>query len=439
MYEKISREMMEFIRQHPSCYHVTAGFGEMLEEAGFQLLQEGQSWRLQPGENYYVTRNGSSLIAFRIPEKAFCNFQIVASHGDSPGFKVKEKPELQVDGHYVELNVEKYGGMLCAPWFDRPLSVAGRAVVRTREGIRTRLVHLDRDLLMLPNVAIHMERKLNDGYTYNAQKDMIPLLGDEASEGAFGRLLAEELQVEEQDILSTDLFLYNRVPGTVWGANREYISCTRLDDLQCAYAAVKGLLAGGHPESVSVCCVFDNEEVGSGTKQGAASTFLRDTLERICMSAGRSPEEYRMLIANSFMLSADNAHAVHPHHLDKADPTNRPYMNRGVVIKFNANQKYTTDAVSAAVFREICRHAEVPVQTYINRSDVPGGSTLGNISNHQVSLNTVDIGLAQLGMHSPYETAGVRDTEYMLQAVQEFYSTLVLSGEMGQYFLKRDK
>ncbi|MBO5484629.1 MAG: M18 family aminopeptidase [Lachnospiraceae bacterium] len=434
MYEKVSREMMEFIQKSPSCYHVVQNFCEMLGSEGYQELQEENKWRLEKGGKYYITRNDSSLIAFQIPDGEIKNFQIAASHSDSPSFKVKENPDIKVDGHYVELNTEKYGGMICAPWFDRPLSVAGKAVVRSTDGVCSRLVHIDRDLVMIPNVAIHMNHKLNDGYTYNAQKDMIPLFGDETAEGSFRKLLAENLGVPEEDILSTDLFLYTRMPGTVWGANREFISCTRLDDLQCAYASIRGLLAGGHPESISVCCVFDNEEVGSGTKQGAASTMMQDVLERICICLGKDREEYKMLVANSFMLSADNAHAVHPHHLDKADPTNRPYMNRGVVIKYNANQKYTTDSVSAAVFQEICRKAGVPVQSYVNRSDVPGGSTLGNIANRQVSLNTVDIGLPQLAMHSPYETAGIRDTWYLIQAVTAFYSTAILKAD-GQYKL----
>lgn len=437
MYEKVSQEMLHFIENSPSCYHVVENFSGMLEKAGYQKLNETEPWQMKKNGRYYVTRNGSSLIAFQIPDGEIRNFQITASHSDAPCFKVKESPDVEKDGHYLQLNTEKYGGMILAPWLDRPLSVAGRVAVRFRHGVELRLLHIDRDLLLIPNVAIHMERKLNEGYSFNPQKDLLPLLGSEKGKGRFRQLLAEELKVQEKDILSTDLFLYNRMPGVIWGADREFISSPRLDDLQCAYAAVQGLLAGGHPESVSVCCIFDNEEVGSSTKQGAASTFLQDVLERICISTGKGREEYKMLIANSFMLSADNAHAVHPAHTDKADPTNRPYMNRGVVIKYNANQKYTTDAVSAAIFQEICRNADVPVQSYVNRSDIPGGSTLGNISNRQVSLNTVDVGLAQLAMHSPYETAGVKDTWYLIQAITAFYNTIILKekSEDGRYQL----
>lgn len=425
MDQKISQTMMDFIQAHPSCYHVAEGLAQILEESGFERLYENERWELQAGRDYYVMRNGSSLIGFRIPEGAAGNFQIAASHSDSPSFKIKEHPEMKVAGHYIELNVEKYGGMLCAPWFDRPLSIAGRVMVRTDQGLETRTINFDRDLVMLPNLAIHMDRSLNDGYTYNAQKDMIPIWGDEKAEGTFLAMAAEQAGVEEKDLISTDLFLYNRMPGTIWGAHREYISSPHLDDVQCAYASIRALVEGGHRDSISVCSVFDNEEVGSATKQGAASGFLKDTLDRIADCLGKDAEDFRMMLSESFMISADNAHAAHPNHLDKADPTNRPYMNEGIVIKYNANQRYTTDAVSAAVFQEICRRADVPVQSYVNRSDVPGGSTLGNIASHQVSINMVDIGLAQLAMHSPYETAGVKDTSYLIRALREFYSTKI--------------
>ncbi len=425
MDEEISREMMKFIQDHPSCYHVAEGLAQMLEQNGFHRLYENERWDLKRGEKYYVLRNGSSLTGFRLPKKEPGNFQIVASHSDSPSFKIKENPEMKTAGHYIELNTEKYGGMLCAPWFDRPLSIAGRVMVRTQEGIENRLINFDRDLIMLPNLAIHMDRSLNDGYSYNAQRDMIPLWGDERSDGTFLEMVAAEAGVSKENIISTDLFLYNRMPGTIWGAGGEYISSPHLDDVQCAYASVQALLTGSHEQSVSVCSVFDNEEVGSATKQGAASTFLRDTLERIAAGLDLDAEKFHMMLAESFLVSADNAHAVHPNYLEKADPTNRPYMNQGIVIKYNANQKYTTDAVSAAVFQEICQTAGVPVQRYVNRSDVPGGSTLGNIVSRQVSVNMVDIGLAQLAMHSPYETAGVKDTAYLIQALQKFYSTWI--------------
>lgn len=435
MYRQTAEEMMRFIEQSPSCYHVICNIKKQLEENGYRELSETMVWELNPGGKYYVTRNGSSLLAFEIPEKEAQSFQIAAAHSDSPTFKLKENAELVTDGHYVELNVEKYGGMLYAPWFDRPLSIAGRAIVETDGVLHIRLVDFGRDMVLIPNLAIHMDKKLNEGYTYNAQKDLLPVFGEGADTGKLKAQLAELLRVQEQQILATDLYLYNRVKGTVWGAEEEFISSARLDDLQCAYACLQGFLQGKPKQSINVLCVFDNEEVGSCTKQGADSTLLRDILERIGDSLGRSRQQQKAMLAGSFMVSADNAHAVHPNHPDKADPTNRPYMNRGIVIKCNANQRYTTDAVSAAVFRKLCERASVPVQSYCNRSDVPGGSTLGNLSNRHVSLDTVDIGLAQLAMHSPYETAGIRDTAYLIQAMREFYSTGIQKRAADEYVL----
>ena len=393
---KITEKLLRFLEDSPTSFHAVANMAARLREAGFEELQEAERWQLSAGGSYFVTRNMSSLIAFKVPGKDFSGFQIISSHSDSPTFKIKENPEMEVEHHYVKLNVEKYGGMLCAPWFDRPLSIAGRLVVRECGGLRTKLVNIDRDLVMIPNLAIHMNRQVNDGYAYN-------------------------------------LYLYNRMKGSIWGAEEEFFSCGRIDDLQCAFGSLEGFLAGGHPDSVSVHAVLDNEEVGSTTKQGAASTFLSDTLKRLNAALGRSEEQYLTALASSFMVSADNAHGVHPNYADKADPTNRPYLNGGIVVKFNANQKYTTDAVSAAVFRDVCVRAGVPVQTFTNRSDMVGGSTLGNISNTHVALNTVDIGLPELAMHSPYETAGVRDTEYLIRASAQFFSTSLKAEGDGSY------
>ena len=341
------------------------------------------------------------------------------------------------DNNYVTLNVEKYGGMLMAPWFDRPLSVAGRVIVKDGNTLKPVLLNVDRNLCLIPNLAIHMNRNANNGISYNPQKDMIPLFGEIASKDKFDQIIANEAGVAIEDIISTDLFLYNRECGTIWGADNEFISSPRLDDVMCAYSCMKALIEENNENksSVNVCAVFDNEEVGSTTKQGADSSFLSDVLSRIVMCSEKTEEDFIRACAASFMLSADNAHAVHPNYKEKADPTNRPYMNKGIVIKYNANQKYTTDAISAAIFKEICRKAEVEVQSYVNRSDIPGGSTLGNISNSHISLNTVDIGLAQLAMHSPYETAGVKDTENMIKAVKTFYETVVVTEEDGTYRL----
>lgn len=452
---KTARELLDFIGKSPSCFHAVAQMSEMLKQAGFELLQEAQEWKLKRGGNYYVTRNQSSLIAFRIPRGEYRGFQMMASHSDSPTFKIKENPEMPVENWYRKLNVEKYGGMICSSWFDRPLSVAGRLLIREEGKMVTRLVNVDRDLVLIPNLAIHMNRKINEGYEYNVQKDLLPLFGchmgeedraqsgknmepgstDQASQGQLLQLLADQASIKPEQILGSDLFLYNRMPGTVWGAEEEFISSPRLDDLQCAFASLKGLLQTKEAANVAVHCVFDNEEVGSGTKQGAASGFLKDTLERI-QAAFHPGEPMSKVLASSFMVSADNAHAVHPNDMEKTDPTNRPYLNGGIVMKGNANQKYTTDAVSAALFQIVCEQAGVEHQSFVNRSDMAGGSTLGNISNTQVALNTVDIGLPQLAMHSAYETAGVLDTESMVRFARALFEAEITSDEDGAFCIK---
>ncbi len=426
---KTVKGLFEFIEESPSQFHVVENERQRFLKEGFVELSEAKEWKLELGKNYFVTRNGSSIVAFRMPKKAYKSFMIMASHSDSPSFRIKEMPEMK-EGHYVKLNTEKYGGMLMAPWFDRPLSIAGRAIVRTKNGVETKLVDLDKDLCMLPSLAIHMNREANDGYKYNAQKDMLPLVSMDENFN-LKKLVAAELSAKEDEILGSDLFLYNREPGKVWGANDEFISIRRLDDLQCSYSSMMGLLAAANSDTaVQVHATFDNEEVGSGTKQGADSTFLYDTLVRINEAMGGNSSSLLTAIANSFMVSADNAHALHPNYPEKSDPTNKVYMNEGVVIKFNANQKYMTDGLAFGIFTEMCKEAKVPYQTFVNRSDVAGGSTLGNISNAHVSINGVDIGLAQLAMHSPYETAGVKDTEYLMKIATKFYET-VIENEAG--------
>lgn len=422
MYIETTEKLLDFIEKSPTAFQAVDEMQKRLTENGFEVLSEKEYWKLIPGGKYLVTRNNSALIAFCIPEKESRVFHIMASHSDSPSFKIKENPEIKVDNSYVKLNVEKYGGMLMAPWFDRPLSVAGRVIIRRNGGLKEKLINIKRDLVMIPNLAIHMNREANNGVSYNPQKDLQPLFAAGNTDRTLLEIIAEQTGVKKEDIISHDLFLYNRMPGTIWGADKEFVSSARLDDLQCAFASMEGLLRAQNHESIAVHCVMDNEEVGSGTKQGAASTFLKDTLLRINMGLGRTYEEYLMTLAGSFMVSADNAHALHPNYTDKTDPTNHPVLNKGIVIKFNANQKYCTDAVSAAIFKELCTKAGVPYQTFVNCSDIAGGSTLGNISNTQVPMNTVDIGLPQLAMHSPYETAGVKDTEYLVRAAEELFA-----------------
>lgn len=426
------KELARFIEQSPTSFHAVSEICSALLKEQFVRLNENEKWNLQAGGRYFVTRNDSSLIAFSIPPGNMKDFRIVAGHSDSPTFKIKENPELESGRRYIRLNVERYGGMLCAPWMDRPLSVAGRIVVKSGEEYLSKLVNIDRDLVLIPNLAIHMNREANEGYSYNIQKDMLPLYATLPSKTSLLNLIADAASVRETDILGHDLFLYNREKASIWGASGEFISSPRLDDLQCVFASLKGFTAavsarqkkedGPSRGHMPVLCVLDSEEVGSATIQGAASTFLYDTLTRIHDALGYSREEYRIHLAGSFMISADNAHAVHPNHVEKSDPANRPFLNGGIVLKFNAGQKYCTDGISAAMFRDVCRQADVPVQTFVNRSDMPGGSTLGNISTAQVPVNTADVGLPMLAMHSPYETAGIADTEYMIKATRQFFS-----------------
>ena len=428
--EEINRGLAAFLDESPNSFFAVKNMAGMLEAGGFARLEETEAWDLRAGGSYYVTRNDSSLIAFRIPRETFAGFQILASHCDSPAFKLKPNPVVAGENRSLRLNVEQYGGAILSTWLDRPLSVAGRLLVRSGEGVERRLVRIDRDLAVIPNLAIHMDRSVNDGWKFNVQRDLLPLLGEQPENGARGEdlwlsLLAAEAGVAPEDILDGDLFLYNRMKTAFPGLNGEYIASGRLDDLQCAYASLTGLLEARPGESAAVHCVFDNEEVGSATKQGAGSTFLRDTLRRIHLAFGGEPEGFYRRLADSFMVSADNAHAAHPNHPEKADPSNRPRINGGVVIKYSAAQKYATDGVSAAVFRTLCRRAGVPVQTFANRSDLPGGSTLGSISDTRVSVSTVDVGLAQLAMHSAWELAGTADTAYLAAAARELFSVSV--------------
>ena len=427
------QELFDFIQQSPSCFHVIENVKKQLTEQGFEELCENKNWQIKEGGKYFVTRNLSSVIAFKVPTKDFKSFHIVASHSDSPTFKIKDHPEQMVKGKYVQLNTERYGGMIYSTWFDRPLSIAGRALVKTETGVATKLLNIDRDLLVIPNLAVHMDRTVNDGMKYNPQVNLLPLYGDAASKDTFNKLVAEACGTAEENIISTDLFLYNRTAPTVWGAHNEYMSCAKLDDLECAFSSRKAFLKGENSQSISVCAIFDNEEVGSSTKQGANSTFMYDILHRINENLGRTEEQYHTAVASSFMLSADNAHALHPNHPAISDPTNPVYLNEGIVIKHNANQKYTTDAVSSAIFQKMCEEKNVPYQHFVNRSDVAGGSTLGNIANTHVSLNTVDIGMAQLAMHSSYETAGVLDLDYMIAGMEAFYNSAVVAQCDGAY------
>ena len=400
-------ELTDFIEQSPTAFHAVQNLKTMLDKDGFQELKEAEKWHLEPDGKYYVTRNNSSIIALKIGNALDeYSFHVTASHSDSPTFKLKENIEINVAGKYTVLNTEGYGGMICSTWFDRPLSLAGRVMVK-------------------------------DGKSYNKQIDMLPVLSGSVKEsGEIKAIIAKELDVETEDIYGMDLFLYNRMKAVRWGSEEEFIGCPRLDDLECAFTSAKAFLTAGNQKNINVFACFDNEEVGSGTKQGAKSTFLFDVLWRTNQALGYSEEDFYRALAGSFLLSCDNAHAVHPNYRQKTDTTNCTYMNEGIVVKSHAGQKYTSDAVSIAVFKMICEKAGVPVQFFANRSDEAGGSTLGNLAMAQVSMNTVDIGLPQLGMHSAYETAGVKDVDSMIRAIQEFYQTHIKANADGNYILK---
>ena len=424
-------QFLTFVEQSPTAFHAVANLREMLRKASFRELKERDPWLIDAGGKYFVTRNDSAILAFSVPREGFAPFRIAAAHSDSPAFKLKPVFEDQVEKAYLRLNVEKYGGMIMSTWLDRPLSVAGRLIFRDGDGISSRLVNLDRDAVLIPSMPIHFNREINDGYKWNPQVDLLPLYGEADAAGGLLTELAEAAGISSEAILSHDLFLYSRQPASIWGKGDAFFSCGHIDDLECAFGATAAFaeLASPGPDGaefsrdfIHVCAVFDNEEVGSGTKQGADSTFLYDTLTRIGFALGASDGEIRAAMADGFMVSADNAHALHPNHPEKYDRQNRVFMNRGIVIKHNANQKYTTDAVSDALFTLVCEKAGIPVQHFANRSDVPGGSTLGNISNAHVSMNTVDIGLAQLAMHSACETAGTKDLEYLIRALKALWS-----------------
>ena len=426
-------KLMAFMEASPTAFHAVDQIKTRLFNNDYVELKEYDSWQIEPGGKYFVTRNDSSIIAFHIgTDLSHYSFNILAAHSDSPTFKVKEKGEHLSAGHYVTLNTEGYGGMILPSWFDRPLSIAGRVIVKEGKALKPYLLTIDRDLVMIPHVAIHMEPGINSGYTYNKQIDMMPLFsGDEGQIGDLKTLVAKTLGVDSSAIYGHDLFLYNRQVPVIWGAHNEFVSSGRLDDLECSFGGLEAIVQSTPKSSINVLAVFDNEEVGSLTKQGAASTFMEDTLERINASLGFERERLFQAVASSLMISADSAHAVHPNHPELTDNENCTYMNQGIVVKSHANQKYASDAVSIAMFKAYAEKAQVPLQYFANRSDKRSGSTIGNLSNTHVSLNTVDIGLPQLAMHSAYETAGVKDIDYLIDLLTVFYNCHLTHCEAG--------
>lgn len=412
--------LFDYIKNSPSPFHTVRQAKNLLLNAGFVELSEQDDWSVTQGKSYFVVRNDSAIIAFKVPKNAFKGFHMVASHSDSPSFKLKENGILKGEG-CAKFNVEKYGGMIMSTWFDRPLSIAGRVCVDTEKGVENKLVNFDEDLLVIPNLAIHMNRSVNDGVKYSAQTDMCPVYSTSLDVQAFESRLAETLNVSKEAILGQDLYVYTRQEATLVGATKDMIVAPRLDDLECVYASVQALIESTPTDYISVCAVLDNEEVGSATIQGADSDFLVSTLKRMVYGLGGTEVSYMKAVADSFMISADNAHAVHPNHPEKADINNKPVLNGGIVIKYSGNQKYTSDAFTGSVMKKICQAANVPYQVFYNHSDVVGGSTLGNISTAHVSVKSVDIGMAQWAMHSAVETAGTEDVKYLVDALKVYY------------------
>ena len=405
--------LQAYLDKAHSVYHAVAALTRELEQTGYVRLAEQDDWQLAPGGKYYVTRGGSALVAFRVPESAPSGFLMAAAHTDRPTFKIKENAELT--GTYTRLATEKYGGMVLSSWMDRPLSIAGRVMVQTDTGIAPKLVDIDRDLLVIPSVAIHLNRKVNEGYAWNPAVDTLPLLGGEKAAGKLMPMLEE---LAGGKILGHDLYLYVRQKSRLCGIDQEFIAAQGLDDLMCAWCCTRGFVESETGRSLPVLCLFDSEVVGSSSVQGACSDLLQSILERICRCCNR---ELSQMLRHSFMLSADNAHALHPNHPELSDGTNAPVMNGGVVLKFNANLRYATDGVAAGVLRTVCQKANVPVQTYYNRADLPGGSTLGSLSLAHVAVPTADIGLAQLAMHCAYETAGAQDVIYLTEVMKTYF------------------
>ena len=417
----ILRDLMDFLDSSVTMFHAINECEKVLQRSGFIYLPENGKWNINKGK-YYTKRNSSSLIAFDIAEGDY-HFQISAAHSDSPTFKLKDRPVIEANG-YLKLNVEGYGGMINATWLDKPLTLAGRVMVNTDKGIETRLLHIDRDLLIIPNVPIHFNREINKGFAFNNQVDMLPIFSaGNLKESDFDNIIAKELGIESGDILAKDLYLVNRQKAAIIGFDNELISSGRLDDLECVYTSLRGFVEAENKNHINVFAVFDNEEVGSITKQGAMSTFLASTLDRVNTALRKSKEDYYTAIAKSMLISCDNAHAIHPNHPELFDVKNRPVLNQGIAIKESANQKYTTDAFSRSILRKILEKKNIPYQTFANRSDIAGGSTLGNLSNTAVSMNAVDIGLPQLAMHSAYETAGTKDVGYAFDTLKAFFET----------------
>jgi aspartyl aminopeptidase len=425
-----AQNLIDFIYDSPSPYHVIENSKNKLTEQGFSELKLTDKWSIKKGGKYFVTQNNTSLFAFTIGKQNIeeTGFKIVAAHSDSPSFKIKPSPEISVENKYIKFNTEVYGGPILSTWFDRPLSLAGRVSVKSNNPLKptTHLLNIKSPLLIIPNLPIHFNRKVNEGVALNKQVDMLPVtavITEELNkENLLNEKISEELTIPVSAILEVDLNLYDFSKGTIMGLNNEFICSGKLDDLAMVHAGLSAFSEANSENSTNVLAIFDNEEVGSRSKQGAGSPVLKDILRRIVAVQHKNEEDFQRAIYNSFMVSADMAHALHPNHPEKHDPVTRPVMNSGPVIKIEGNQKYTTDSDSSAVFEMLCKKANVPYQKFVNRADMQGGGTLGNVSAGQLALRSVDVGSAMWAMHSIKETAGVDDHTFMTDVLKEFYN-----------------
>ena len=433
--------LLKFMDNSPCNFLAVKTIKGILLQNGYVEKSLKDKLDTKPGEKFFVTKNDSAIFAFKIGYKPVTEtgFRIVAAHSDSPCFRIKPHAEMCGEGGIVRLNTEVYGGPILYTWFDRPLSIAGRVILKGENALDpiTTTVKIDRPLLSISHLAIHFNRAVNEGNKLSKQKDMLPIIAKVneklEADNMLLKLVAQEVKVNIEDILDFDLMLYDTEKACTFGLNNEFVSCGRLDDLSMAHAAITALVESTGDDATCIAAIFDNEETGSSTKQGAGSAFLRDTLEKIADDNGLA---LPALLDSSMMVSADNGHAKHPNHPELSDAQNAPRLGGGVVLKYNAAQRYTTDGVSAALFSEICRRADVPVQVYANRSDLPGGSTLGSISNTKVPLLTVDIGMAQLAMHSSYETGGTADTLHLIRASAAFYCSVIERPSTGEWKIK---
>ena len=419
--DRYVNELLDFISECPSPYHAVEHIQRILNHFDFKELKETTKWKIEAGKSYYVIRDNASIIAFKVGNEFGPSFHITASHLDSPTYKLKPNCDM-VQGDYKKLNVEGYGGMIESTWFDRPLGVAGRVMVKTPNGVEERLVNLLGHNVIIPNLAIHLNRP--EAIKTNPQLDILPIVGlANNKKNLLDQIKHIVICSDDEELLSHDLFLYNKEKGCMLGLNNELLASPKLDDLECVFTTLEAFLEAKPKDFINVCSIFDNEEVGSGSNHAAGSTFLTDTLERICSSL--KLDKYQTY-ASSMLLSCDNAHAVHPAHPEKSDPTNGVFMNKGIVIKSNAALKYTTEAIGSAIFKSILKDKDIPYQDYTNNNAVGGGSTLGHIQLEKLSITSIDIGLAQLAMHSSYETAGCKDLDYMVKGVRTFYETNII-------------